>query len=82
MEDWELNPRDGVKLERVEMRLIRWMCRISLGERKTNDKLRKMWTGAYLGRRDESGWLKRVMEMKVEGSRRRGNTEKDLTEDD
>uniref|UniRef100_UPI00358ECC96 E3 ubiquitin-protein ligase RNF168-like isoform X2 n=1 Tax=Myxine glutinosa TaxID=7769 RepID=UPI00358ECC96 len=60
-------------------------------ERKTNDELRKMmgiepvidvvkrnrlrWFGHVL-RKDESDWLRRVMEMNVEGSRGRGRPRK------
>ncbi len=62
--------------------MVRWMCGVSLRERKTNDELRKMmgiepvidavkrnrlrWFGHVL-RKDESDWLRRVMEMNVEG---------------
>ena len=68
-----------------------WMCGISLRERKTNDELRKMmgpeplmdvvkrnrlrWLGHML-RKDESDWVRRVMEMNVEGSRERGRPRK------
>ena len=30
------------RVEMVEMRMVRWMCGISLRERKTNDELWKM----------------------------------------
>ena len=71
--------------------MARWMCGISLRERKTNDELWKMmgiepvidvvkrnrlrWLGHVL-RKDESDWVRRVMEMNVEGSRGRGRPRK------
>ncbi len=71
--------------------MVRWMCGVSLRERKTNDELRKMmgiepvmaavkrnrlrWFGHVL-RKDESAWLRRVMEMNVEGGRGRGRPRK------
>ena len=40
---WVLNMEQQQRLERVEMRMVRWMCGVvSLRERKTNDDLRKM----------------------------------------
>ena len=32
----------GLKLERAEMQMIRWMCGISLKDRRTNEELRRL----------------------------------------
>ena len=72
---------------RTEMRMVRWMSGVSLRERKTNNELqrtmgiepvmnvvkrnRMRWLGHVL-RKDESDWVRGVMEMNVEGSRGRG----------
>ncbi len=71
--------------------MVRWMCGVSLRERKTNDDLRKMmgiesvmdvvkrnrlrWLGHVL-RKDESDWVRGVLEMSVVGSRGRGRPRK------
>ena len=63
------------------MRMVHWMCGVSLRERKTNDDLQNMmgiepvmdvvkrnrlrWLGHVL-RKDESDEVRRVMEMNVE----------------
>ena len=85
-ETWVMNVEQQRRLEMVEMRMVRWMCGISLRERKPNDELWKMmgiepvmdvvkrnrlrWLGPVL-RKDESDWVRREMEMNVEGSRGR-----------
>ena len=90
-ETWVLNMEQQQRLERVEMRMVRWMCGVSLRERKTNDDLRKMmgiesvmdvvkrnrlrWLGHVL-RKDESDWVRGVLEMSVVGSRGRGRLRK------
>jgi len=90
-ETWVLNMEQQQRLERVEMRMVRWMCGVSLRERKTNDDLRKMmgiesvmdvvkrnrlrWLGHVL-RKDESDWVRGVLEMSVVGSRGRGRPRK------
>jgi len=68
------------------MRMVRWMCGVSLGEKKTSDDLQRIigiepvmdvvrrgrlrWMGHVL-RKDESEWVRSVMEISVEGSRAR-----------
>ena len=32
----------GLKLERAEMQMIRWMCGISMKDRRTNEELRRL----------------------------------------
>ena len=36
-----MNAEQKAKVERAEMRMVRWMCGVSLRERKTNAELRK-----------------------------------------
>ena len=36
-----MNAEQEAKLERAEMRMLRWMCGVSLREKKTNVGLRK-----------------------------------------
>ncbi len=38
-ETWVMNVEQQRRLERVEMRMVLWMCGVSLRERKTNDEL-------------------------------------------
>ena len=32
----------GLKFEREDMQMIRWMCGISMNDRRTNEELRRM----------------------------------------
>ncbi len=90
-ETWVMNVEQQRRLERVKMQMVRWMCGVSLRERKTNDELRKMmgiepvmdavkrnslrWFGHVL-RKYESDWVRRVMEMNVEGRKGWGRPRK------
>ena len=40
-ETWAVNAEQEAKLERAEMRMVRWMCGVSLRENKTNAELRE-----------------------------------------
>ena len=46
-ETWAVNAEQEAKLERAEMRMVRWMCGVSLREKKTNAELREL--GEYMG---------------------------------
>ena len=75
----------GLKFERAEMQMIRWMCGISLKGR-TNEELRRLvgvepittfirsgrlrWYGHVMRKGDED-WVKKCMEYRVEGRRPR-----------
>ncbi|XP_065323137.1 uncharacterized protein LOC135930284 [Gordionus sp. m RMFG-2023] len=75
------------KLERTEMRMARWMCGVSLRERKTSKELRARlgiemigmvlrrnrlrWYG-HVERMTRDDWVKRCTMMEVGGSRSRG----------
>ena len=81
-----MNAEQEAKLERAEMRMVRWTCGVSLRE-KTSVELRESmgiekisdimrhsrlrWMGHVL-RKEENDWVNKSMEMTVEGSRGRG----------
>ena len=81
----------GLKFERAEMQMIRWMCRISLKDRRTNEELRRLvgvepittfirsgrlrWYGHVMRKGDED-WVKKCMEYRVEGRRPVGRPRK------
>ena len=74
----------GLKFERTEMQMIRWMCGVSLKDRRTSEELRKLvgvqpittvirggrlrWYG-HMMRKGEEDWVKKCMEYIVEGRR-------------
>ena len=78
-----------LKFERAEMQLIRWMCGISLKDRRTNEELRRLvggsttfirsgrlrWYGHVMRKGDED-WVKKCMEYRVEGRRPVGRPRK------
>ena len=86
-ETWAVNAEQEAKLERPEMRMVRWMRGVSLREKKTNAELREsmgiekisdvmrrsrlIWMGHVL-RKEGNDWVKKSMDMTVEGSRGRG----------
>ena len=81
----------GLKFERAEMQMIRWMCGISLKDRRTNEELRMLvgvepittfirsgrlrWYGHVMRTGDED-WVKKCMEYRVEGRRPVGRPRK------
>ena len=83
----------GLKFERAEMQMIRWMCGISLKDKRTNEELRRLvgvepittfirsgrlrWYG-HVMRKGEEDWMKKCMEYKVEGRRPVGTPKKDM----
>ena len=76
----------GLKFERAEMQMIRWMCGISLKDRRTNEELRRRvgvepittfissgrlrWHGHVM--RKDKDWVKKCMDR--ECGRRYGRT--------
>ena len=85
----------GLKFERAEMQMIRWMCGISLKDRMTNEELRRLvgvepvttfirngrlkWYGHVMRKGDED-WVKKCMEYRVEGRRPVGRPRKTWSE--
>ena len=81
----------GLKFERAEMQMIRWMCGISLKDRRTSEELRRLvgvqpittvmrggrlrWDG-HVMRKGEEDWVKKCMEYRVEGRRPAGRPRK------
>ena len=71
----------GLKFERAEMQMIRWMCGISLKDRRTNEELGRLvgvepittfirsgrlrWYGHVMRKGDED-WVKKCIELKAE----------------
>ena len=71
----------GLKFERAEMQMIRWMCGISMKDRRTSEYLRRMvgvepittvirsaglrWYG-HMMRKNDDDWVKKCMKFRVE----------------
>jgi len=94
-ETWPMKVEHEAKLERTEMRMIRWMCGVSLRERKTNVELRERigvepiavvvrrnrlrWFG-HIQRKMDGDWVKGCTMVEVEGTRPRGRPKKSWTD--
>lgn len=90
-ETWPMKKVIEDKLERTDMRMIRWMCGMSLRDRKTSAELRKRigveaindvmrrnrlrWFG-HVERKLDDDWVKRCMNLDVGGLRPRGRPKK------
>ena len=90
-ETWSLKSDSAQRLERTEMRMVRWMCGTSLREKqrgedllqsmgltKITDEIRQSrlrWYG-HVVRREESHWLKKAWRFEVVGPRPRGRPRK------
>ena len=90
---WDManKDRDIRKIQRSEMRMLRWMTGMSLSERKSNEWVRSMlaiddiaevmqrnrlgWFG-YVERRDELCWIKRIETLQVDGDGVKGRPRK------
>ena len=70
----------GLKFERAEMQMIRWMCGISLKDKRTNEELRRLVGVEPITifirsgrlrryghvRKGDVDWVKKCMELKAE----------------
>ena len=81
-ETWPMKVEDIRKMQRSEMRMLRWMAGVSLSESKSNECVRSMlaiddiaevmrrnrlrWFG-HVERRDELCWIKRIETLQVDG---------------
>ena len=90
-ETWPTKIEDKRKIQRSEMRMLRWMTGVSLSERKSNECVRSMlaiddvaevmrrnrlrWFG-HVERRDELCWLKRIETLQVDGDGVKGRPKK------
>lgn len=86
-ETWAMNAEQIGRFERTEMKMVRWMCGVSLRDRVPSAELRERmgiesvsdvvkrsrlrWLGHVL-RKDDGDWVKRSMSYEVEGVRGRG----------
>ena len=86
-ETWALTGGDERRLERAEMRMLRWIAGVKLSDRKHNEEVRRMldvepivnivrrkrlqWFGHVVRMNDEDG-VKKAFKLKVEGKRDRG----------
>jgi len=83
-ETWPMKVEHELKMNRTEMSMIRWMCRVKLNERKKSEELlglepvslmikksRLRWFG-HVERKDDNDWVKRCMTWEVEGIGQRG----------
>ena len=84
VETWALSAETERKLERTEMRMVRFMCGVSLRDKCTNSDLRNRvgidsivdavrrsrlrWFG-HVERKGDEDWVKRCRNMEVEGRR-------------
>ena len=90
-ETWPVRVEDICCMERNDMRMIRWMCNVSLKDRLRSDELRGRlnlesigrcvqnrrlrWFG-HIERMDESAWVSRCRAVEVAGSVGRGRPKK------
>ena len=90
-ETWPMRVEHESKLERAEMRMVRWMCGVLLSERITSKNLRERmgieeigivvrrnrlrWFG-HVERKADGDWVKGCTNLKVEGTRPRGRPKK------
>ena len=86
-ETWPVKEEDLVRLERNDMRMVRWMCNVTLKDRKSSEELRDRlglvairdcvqrgrlrWFG-HVERMNDDNWVKKSREIAVEGRRGRG----------
>jgi len=90
-ETWPLKVEHEAKLESTEMRMVRWMCGVSLQERKTSNELRSRfgiesivdvvrrnrlrWFG-HVQRKSEDDWIRKCTVLEVEGRKPKGRPKK------
>ena len=91
VETWATKIEDIRKMQRSEMRMLRWMTGVSLSERKSNECVSSMlaiddidevmrrnrlrWFG-HVERRDELCWIKRIETLQVDGDGVKGRPRK------
>ncbi|XP_065675618.1 uncharacterized protein LOC136091834 [Hydra vulgaris] len=90
-ETWAMKVDDVQRLERTERMMIRWMCGVTLKDKKSSDDLRKRlgivsvsdrvrqgrlrWFG-HVERKDADDWLTACRKLKVSGEKGRGRNRK------
>jgi hypothetical protein len=94
-ETWPMKTEDMNRLERTERMMVRWMCGVSLRDRRSSDELnerlgiegvakvvrcgRLRWFG-HLERKNEGDWVSDCREFEVAGARGRGRSKKTWSE--
>ncbi|XP_068238572.1 uncharacterized protein [Palaemon carinicauda] len=79
-ETWAIKKTEEKKMDVAEMRMLRWMRRVTRRDKIQENRLR--WYG-HVMRRDDQYIGKRVMEMEVRGARRIGRQKQmDCIKDD
>ena len=92
---WPVKVEDELKIERNDMRMVRWICGVKLSDKVTSEELRRRlriediksvirrkrlrWFG-HVQRKEDDEWVKKCMEFKVEGCRSRGRPKKSWME--
>ena len=90
-ETWTLKRREEERLERTEMRMLRWILGLTLRDKKRNDDIRRIlgvacitnkiwearlrWFG-HVQCREEEDCVRRILEANVRGQRSRKDREK------
>lgn len=90
-ETWAMKVEDMQRMERAEKMMVRWMCGVTLRDRKTSEELRQRlnivsvcdrvrqgrlkWFG-HVERREEGGWASACRDVIVAGERGRGRGRK------
>ena len=86
-----MKKREEERLQRTEMRMLRWILGLTLRDKKRNDDIRRIlgvacitdkvrearlrWFG-HVQRREEEGCVRRILEADVHGQRSRGRQRK------
>ena len=94
-ETWAVNAEDMRRLERSEASMLRWMCSVSVHERRSISELRERmgirgircsvqerrlrWYG-HVMRMGDDRWVKKCQEIRVEGTLGRGRPRKTWAE--
>ncbi len=94
-ETWSLRTDDLRRLERTEMRMLRWLNNVKMADGKTNEEVRRMldvdpirqvlqrnrlrWFG-HVERKKEDDGVKRAQNLVVDGRRPRGRPRKTWTD--
>ena len=90
-ETWPVRKENEVALERAEMTMVRWLCRVKLQDRVPSKELRGrlglhdiisvlqqnrlQWYGHVL-RKEDNDWVKKCMEYVVQSARPRADQRK------
>ena len=90
-ETWSLRAEDEMRIERNDRKMIRWIVGVRLADRISSAELRRRmnledirvvmrtrrlrWFG-HVERKDGEDWVRKYMNMEVDGKRPRGRPKK------